>query len=116
MPTLDRTINNFNIIMERNNSAYRWVSGVVTRITDETEINTIDVAIQQNQYSGVRKHLQTALELLSNKTSPDYRNSAKESISAVESLCVQLCGADYCDDFHRRAAAPHCGAGSVPAF
>jgi len=31
--------------------------------------------------------LERALDLLSDKKSPDYRNSIKESISAVESIC-----------------------------
>lgn len=35
-------------------------------------------------------HLQSALSLLADRRSPDYRNSIKESISAVESLCRTL--------------------------
>ena len=31
--------------------------------------------------------MKTALELLANRKSPDYRNSIKESISAVEAVC-----------------------------
>jgi len=34
----------------------------------------------------VREHLNQALKLLSDRKKPDYRNSIKESISAVESL------------------------------
>jgi hypothetical protein len=37
---------------------------------------------------GVHKHLESALEKLSDRKNPDYRNSIKESISAVESLCI----------------------------
>jgi hypothetical protein len=39
-------------------------------------------------------HLRRALELLSNRESPDYRNSIKESISAVESLAAGIAGAE----------------------
>ena len=35
----------------------------------------------------VRVHLEKSLELLSDRKSPDYRNSIKESISAVEAIC-----------------------------
>jgi hypothetical protein len=35
----------------------------------------------------VSKHIDTALKLLSDKQNPDYRNSMKESISAVEAVC-----------------------------
>ncbi|MFY9907088.1 MAG: hypothetical protein WBD45_07565 [Terriglobales bacterium] len=38
-------------------------------------------------------HLNRALELLSDRKSPDYRNSIKESISAVESLVSTTVGA-----------------------
>ena len=58
---------------------------------DETEINSIESAIDKGTKS-VRFHLQRALELLSDKKLPDYRNSIKESISAVESACQTLSG------------------------
>ena len=35
----------------------------------------------------VRTHLENSLKLLSDRKSPDYRNSIKESISAVEAIC-----------------------------
>ncbi|KAB0477571.1 hypothetical protein, partial [Pseudomonas vancouverensis] len=38
-------------------------------------------------YSGVQLHLNQALKLMSDRQNPDYRNSIKESISAVESIC-----------------------------
>jgi hypothetical protein len=39
----------------------------------------------------VREHISTALSMLSDKDSPDYRNSIKESISAVESFVKVTC-------------------------
>jgi len=38
-------------------------------------------------YSGVQQHLNQSLKLMSDRPNPDYRNSIKESISAVESIC-----------------------------
>lgn len=38
----------------------------------------------------VSKHISTALSLLSQKPEPDYRNSIKESISAVECICRKI--------------------------
>ncbi|MCD6238197.1 MAG: hypothetical protein J7K51_02530, partial [Thermotogae bacterium] len=35
----------------------------------------------------VNTHLKRALDLLANRKSPDYRNSIKEAISAVEAIC-----------------------------
>src|SRR5690606_9806988 len=45
-----------------------------------------------NNFKGVHIHLSEALNKLSDKTNPDYRNSIKESISAVESVCQQITG------------------------
>jgi len=40
----------------------------------------------------VKSHLEQALLHLKDRDSPDYRNSIKESISAVEALCRRLDG------------------------
>ncbi|MEG8264615.1 hypothetical protein MKS78_04515 [Acinetobacter baumannii] len=36
--------------------------------------------------------MKAALSFLTDRNKPDYRNSVKESISAVEALCVTLSG------------------------
>lgn len=82
-----------NVALLTENSAYRIVSGLVTRITDPEEIAEIDQALTTSgQYVGVKTHLETALTLLTDRGNPDYRNSIKESISAVESLAKQITG------------------------
>lgn len=86
-------VEEFNRVLERENSAYRFVSGKVTPITSNDEIEEIEQAISgSDQYAGVRTHLQTSLGMLTDRQNPDYRNSIKESISAVESLAKQLVG------------------------
>lgn len=80
-----------NIVLEQELSAYRFVDLLITRVTDETEITAIDTALGGPR-DPVRTHLRRALELLSDRTSPDYRNSIKESISAVESLVATALG------------------------
>lgn len=85
----------FNKVLLRENSAYRFVAGVVTPITSAEEVEEVESAIgNSDRYAGVRTHLQTALGLLTDRESPDYRNSIKESISAVESLAKKLIGDD----------------------
>ena len=70
-----------------------FVEGKIVEITSEGEITEIELAIEQSQpYAGVKTHLTTALSLMSSRTNPDYRNSIKESISAVESLAKRLTG------------------------
>ncbi|MCC6412503.1 MAG: hypothetical protein IT270_12640, partial [Saprospiraceae bacterium] len=39
-----------------------------------------------NKFKTVKEHLKRAVELYSDKKNPDFRNSIKESISAVEAL------------------------------
>jgi hypothetical protein len=79
-------VNFSNKIMERELSAYRFVNGKITRITFKSEISEIEEAVNC-PYNSVNSHFKRALNLFSDKKNPDYRNSIKESISAVESMC-----------------------------
>ena len=72
-----------NGFLESENAAYRFVDSEVIEITDKQEIAAIEDAISSNIRS-ISEHSRRALELLSDRKSPDYRNSIKESISAVE--------------------------------
>lgn len=78
---------------ERLYYGYRIVDGKVTPITDDMEIEVIEEALA-NSKDNIRVHLSEALKLFSDKEHPDYRNSIKESISAVEALCRELTGED----------------------
>ena len=81
-------INNINEALEKEVSGYRLINGCIAEITSEIEIDTIQEALDATtSLKTVSLHLITALEFLSNKQNPDYRNSIKESISAVEALC-----------------------------
>ncbi|WP_425916102.1 AbiJ-NTD4 domain-containing protein [Acinetobacter sp. TSRC1-2] len=84
----EKFIEQINQILERENSAYRIINDEIIPITSEQEIQSIEEALENtNPYSGVQQHLNQALKLLSDRQNPDYRNSIKESISAVESIC-----------------------------
>jgi len=77
-----------NAVLKREVSAYRLVGGRVTEITSEEEILEIEEAQGVASSSKpVADHLKRALELLADRATPDYRNSIKESISAVEAMC-----------------------------
>lgn len=80
-----------NDVLQAELAAYRFVDEKISRITDDTEISEIETAID-NVIQPVQIHLQRALELLSSRDAPDYRNSIKESISAVESLAQKITG------------------------
>jgi hypothetical protein len=82
-----------NAFLEQELSAYRLIDGQISDITDEQEIESIESAITNtDSFVPVRAHLRAALEKLTDRTSPDYRNSIKESISAVEALCQLITG------------------------
>jgi len=83
---------NCNIALEREMSAYRFVDGTITRVTNSEELAEIEAAIETGA-KPVATHLRRSLELMSDRKSPDFRNSIKESISAVESLVSSSVGA-----------------------
>ncbi|WP_201546914.1 AbiJ-NTD4 domain-containing protein [Psychrobacter lutiphocae] len=82
-----------NSTLERESAGYRIVEHKIIQITSEEEILAIEDAINSSiSMKSVETHLRTALEYLSSRENPDYRNSIKESISAVESFCKILTG------------------------
>jgi hypothetical protein len=84
-----KTFRNFcNCVLQRECSAYRFVGKTISPITNEAEIKAIEQAARTDHslLRPVSIHIETALKLFSDKKQPDYRNSMKESISAVEAL------------------------------
>lgn len=91
----NKFISDCNFILKRELSAYRFVEKKLAPITNDLEINSIESALKSTEskdLKGVRIHLAEALSKLSDKKNPDYRNSIKESISAVESICQEITG------------------------
>ncbi len=88
-------IDTFNGVFEEENAGYRFVNGEITEITNPHEIEAIEKTFadtRKGKLSVVGDHLASALTKLSDRKNPDYRNSIKESISAVESLCKKITG------------------------
>lgn len=82
-----------NYVLEREMSAYRLVDGKMVEITSEEELESIDQALKNTEkFNGINAHLKAALAMLSDRKSPDFRNSIKESISAVEAMAQKLTG------------------------
>ena len=78
--------NGFNQLFEKEYVGYRFVAGEITPITNSLEIQEIEQACQI-PFEGAHVQLQKALGFLSDREHPDYKNSIKGSISAVESVC-----------------------------
>ncbi|WP_428668036.1 AbiJ-NTD4 domain-containing protein [Runella sp.] len=91
-----------NQVLIEEKSGFRLINGQFAPITNDSEISSINEATQQTkQFSSLEAcntHLTAALQLLSDKKSPDYRNSIKESISAVEAAVRTITQKDKFSD------------------
>lgn len=90
----DRIVEKFVLDINRSFTrlyyAYRVIDDQIVQITDEEEI--IAIVDSMKVSNSVRTHLSDALKHLSTRPNPDYRNSIKESISAVEAMCRKITG------------------------
>lgn len=86
----DNIKNNFkdacNQVLKEELSAYRIVGDSIMELTSEQEVEAIEYALEVSP-DFVKKHINTAIDLMKKKTVDGYRNSIKESISAVETIC-----------------------------
>ncbi|MFH0978954.1 MAG: hypothetical protein V1837_06680 [Candidatus Woesearchaeota archaeon] len=87
----DELVRAANTVLERENAGYRFINDQITPITDKHQITEILTALESRSKE-VKTHLETALRHLSDRNKPDYRNSIKESISAVEAIAVRFAG------------------------
>ncbi|MEM9486353.1 MAG: hypothetical protein AAGA83_21970 [Cyanobacteria bacterium P01_F01_bin.116] len=91
-PDKTQLVDTVNIVLENELSGYRFVESAFVPITNEVEVESVQKALTEGPFSGVHAHLKQAMEHLSRKENPDYRNSIKESISAVESMAREITG------------------------
>ena len=87
----EKMTSTFNRILEEEVSGYRILNKLVVPITSEMELATINEA-QNTPYDSVNTHINKALKLFADRKKPDYENSIKESISAVEAMCCIIKG------------------------
>jgi hypothetical protein len=81
--------NGLNSALEGEQAGYRVVGNRVVDIVAPAELDEVDAA-RGSTLEGARAHIDTALKLLSDRRQPDYRNSIKESISAIEAVARVL--------------------------
>lgn len=87
----DYIFKQMNSVFEREYVGYRFINGEISPISDEFEIRAINEAID-NIHENVKIHISKANSLLSNRENPDYENSIKESITAVEAMAEIITG------------------------
>lgn len=81
----------FNEVFKREYVGYRFVNRIIVPITDEQEIQSIENAVN-SPFAETNIHLDKALKHIADREHPDYENSIKESISAVEATCNKIAG------------------------
>jgi hypothetical protein len=84
-------IRRLNFVLEREGAVYRIVGRKIAEMTDENEIKAIEDALADPE-AAVRTHIEAALGMMTDREKPDFRNSIKESISAVEAACRIVTG------------------------
>ena len=84
-------IQQYNLLLEEEKAGYRVIAGEVVPITHPAEIQAIECAVNTD-YDSVGTHIKKALSLYADLKNPDYENSIKESISAVEAMCCIITG------------------------
>jgi hypothetical protein len=83
-----------NAILERELAGYRFAAGHLVDVTNQEELAMVENAARDSRFAGVSAHIERALQLYSDRATPDYRNSIKESISAVEAMARIVAGAE----------------------
>jgi AbiJ-like protein len=78
-------------VLEREGSPYRFSNSQLVPITSQTELDEVARAME-SPFAGARKQIAQAITLLSMKPEPDYRNTIKESVSAIASTLMEATG------------------------
>ena len=82
---------------EKIRYGYRIINNHVSPITNAGEIEEIEKATNEVS-ENVKEHLNKAVQYISDKANPDYRNSVKESLSAVEAFCYKYTNTNILTD------------------
>jgi hypothetical protein len=88
-PVMEEFTEQCNKVMKRELGGFRFAGTRLIPLTSEEEMAEVAQALS-HPHQPVADHLQAAVDLFSDRTQPDYRNSIKESISAVEAIAKQL--------------------------
>lgn len=83
----------FNNRFEHFLVGYRFIGEELTPVDSTAEAEAVNAAIEDaGSLAGARHSLERATELLADRATPDYPNSIKESISAVEAVIKKVTG------------------------
>nr|WP_045737671.1 hypothetical protein [Xanthomonas sp. MUS 060] len=86
-----RFIKMLKYVLETECSGYRLLGDIFVPIVDPHELDEVNKALSDS-FSESQKHIASALQLMADRNNPDYRNSIKESICAVEAAARIVSG------------------------
>lgn len=79
-----------NKVLQEEGAQYKIFSNQVVSLMSKPEVDEIESAQDTGDSASV--HINKAIELFNKRPDPDYANSIKESISAVEALAREVTG------------------------
>ncbi|HEU6447161.1 MAG TPA: hypothetical protein VFV23_01830 [Verrucomicrobiae bacterium] len=82
--------NKINAALESEFSGYRAVGQRIIEITDQNELQTVDNALNQKEFTAAAKHLHRALELISDKKTPTLGIQLKNQFQQLKALPKKL--------------------------
>ena len=92
-----------NSCFEYHLVGFRFIESEITPVDSAIEASAIEDALNDaNEIAGARHSLDRAVALISDRQNPDYPNSVKESISAVESVTRKIAGRSTLGDGVKR--------------
>ena len=91
-----------NEVLTRMNVGYRLSAGKFVPVHSREEVEAIETALS-GPYAGARTHMQSAVALFSDRKNPDFANTVKEAITAVESIVGELTGKEIKAGLHQLA-------------
>ena len=98
-PSVPVIVDAYNNRFEHYLVGFRFIGMEITPVDSTAEAEAVSGAIGDTKsIKGARHHLERAVELLADRQNPDYPNSIKESISAVEAVCKATTGRDTLGD------------------
>jgi len=84
-------VDELNQILQRENSGYRMTEDVFIPITSQEELKSI-LEAKHSEVGTVENHIKKAIELFRDREHPDYANTIKESVLALEALTRTITG------------------------
>lgn len=87
----DIALEKYSQLLKDENQPYQLYNYHLIPLVNDSELKEIEAAAT-TRHNSVNRHIEKAWLFFSNRKSPDYENSVKESISAVEAMCCIITG------------------------